>query len=62
LRSYPPEESIKGIVELLLRYLPQSESFPDPFGLDVNNGGRIPDGFNEKVAKRFLVPLALASV
>lgn len=52
---YAPKENIKEIVELLLRYLPQSEPFPDPFGLNVNNEGRIPDGFNEKVAKTFPV-------
>ena len=38
-----------------MRYFPQSEPFPDPFGLDVYNEGRIPDGFNEKVAKTFTV-------
>jgi diphosphomevalonate decarboxylase len=52
---YAPKENIKEIVELLLRYFPQSVPFPDPFGLDVNNEGIIPDGFNEKVAKTFPV-------
>ncbi|KAI0272003.1 GHMP kinase [Russula aff. rugulosa BPL654] len=52
---YAPKENIKEIVELLLRYFPQSAPFPDPFGLDVKNEGIIPDGFNEKVAKAFPV-------
>jgi len=45
---YIPKENIKKIVELLLRYFPQSQPSPDP---DVDNEGRLPDGFNEKVAK-----------
>jgi len=52
---YAPKENIKEIVELLLGYFPQSQPFPDPFGLDVYNEGRVPDGFNEKVAKKFPV-------
>jgi diphosphomevalonate decarboxylase len=52
---YAPKENVKEIVELLLRYFPQSAPFPDPFGLHVNNEGRLPDGFNEKVAKGFPV-------
>jgi diphosphomevalonate decarboxylase len=52
---YAPKENIKEIVELLLGYFPQSEPFPDPFSLNVNNQGRLPDGFNEKVAKPFPV-------
>lgn len=53
---YAPKENIKEIVELLLRYFPQSEPFADPFSLGVDNLGSLPDGFNEKVAKTF--PLA----
>lgn len=52
---YAPKENVKEIVELLLRYFPQSQPFPDPFGLDVDNQGKLPDGFNEKVAKAFPV-------
>jgi diphosphomevalonate decarboxylase len=52
---YAPKENIKEIVELLLRYFPQAEPFPDPFALDVENEGRLPAGFNEKVAKPFPV-------
>ena len=43
------------IVELLLRYFPHSQPFQDPFWLDVDNEGRLPNGFNEKVAKGFPV-------
>ena len=43
--------NVKEIVELLFRYFPRSEPFPDSFGLHVDNEGRMPDGFNEKVAK-----------
>ncbi|KAH9978734.1 Diphosphomevalonate decarboxylase [Lactifluus volemus] len=52
---YAPKENIKEIVELLLRYFPQAVPFPDPFALDVDNEGRLPSGFNEKVAKPFPV-------
>ncbi|KAI9459096.1 GHMP kinase [Russula earlei] len=52
---YAPKENIKEIVELLLRYFPQAQPFPDPFALHVDNQGSIPDGFNEKVAKPFPV-------
>lgn len=52
---YAPKENVKEIVELLLRYFPQTQPFPDPFALDVNNEGRLPAGFNEKVAKPFPV-------
>ena len=50
---YAPKENVKEIVELLLRYFPQTGPFPDPFALGVDNQGRLPDGFNEKVAKPF---------
>lgn len=39
----------------MLRYSSQSEPFPDPFGVSVNNEGRMPDDFNEKVVKTFPV-------
>ncbi|KAH9083573.1 GHMP kinase [Lactarius deliciosus] len=52
---YAPKENIKEIAELLLRYFPQAEPFTDPFSLGVDNHGRLPDGFNEKVAKTFPV-------
>jgi diphosphomevalonate decarboxylase len=52
---YAPKENVKEIAELLLRYFPQSEPFPDRFALGVDNQGRLPDGFNEKVAKPFPV-------
>ncbi len=50
---YAPKENIKEIVELLLRYFPQAEPFPDTFSLGVDKDGRLPGGFNEKVAKTF---------
>jgi hypothetical protein len=34
----------------LLRYFPKSQPFPNPFGIDADEG-RLPDDFNEKVAK-----------
>lgn len=52
---YAPKENVKEIVELLLRYFPQTVPFPDPFALGVDGQGRLPDGFNEKVAKPFPV-------
>lgn len=52
---YAPKENVKEIAELLLRYFPQTEPFPDTFALGVDNQGRLPDGFNEKVAKPFPV-------
>ncbi|KAI0305618.1 Diphosphomevalonate decarboxylase [Multifurca ochricompacta] len=52
---YAPKENIKEIVELLLHYFPQAEPFADPFALGVDKQGKLPDGFNEKVAKSFPV-------
>jgi len=52
---YAPKENIKEIVELLLRYFPQAQPFPDPFALGVDDKGVLPNGFNEKVAKPFPV-------
>ena len=52
---YASKENIKEIAELLLRYFPQAEPFADRFSLGVDNNGRLPDGFNEKVAKTFPV-------
>ncbi len=52
---YAPKENVKEVIELLLRYFPQAGPFADPFSLDVDNHGRLPDGFNEKVAKTFPV-------
>ena len=56
---YTLKENVKEIVELIVKYFPQKEgSFKDVFGLftngDVAKGqGRVVDGFNEAVAKKF---------
>ncbi|THH12460.1 hypothetical protein EW146_g7671 [Bondarzewia mesenterica] len=53
---YAPKENIKEIVELIVNYFPQAEPFKDPFGLFGNTGvteGRVVDGFNSAVAKKF---------
>ncbi|KAF8070085.1 GHMP kinase [Lyophyllum atratum] len=58
---YTPKENVKEIVELVVKYFPQREgSFKDVFGLfggaDVaGNQGKVVEGFNEAVAKKFEV-------
>lgn len=51
---YAPRENIKEIIELIVSYFPQ-ESFNDPFQLFGGAAveGRLVDGFNSAVAKRF---------
>jgi diphosphomevalonate decarboxylase len=56
---YALEKNVKEIASLILAYFPQSPGeFKDVFGLfgetgDVNAFARVPDGFNEAVAKKF---------
>ncbi|CCL99644.1 uncharacterized protein FIBRA_01664 [Fibroporia radiculosa] len=52
---YAPEENLKEIVELIVRYFPQADTFKDPFGLFGAAGvrGKVVEGFNEAVAKPF---------
>jgi diphosphomevalonate decarboxylase len=58
---YTLEKNVKEIASLILAYFPQKPSdFKDVFGLfgenaakDINASAKVPDGFNEAVAKRF---------
>jgi diphosphomevalonate decarboxylase len=58
---YTLKENVKEIIEMVVSYFPQQKaSFKDVFGLfggeDVASGeGKVIDGFNEAVAKRFEV-------
>ncbi|TFY78866.1 hypothetical protein EWM64_g5147 [Hericium alpestre] len=54
---YTPKENIKEIVELIVSYFPQAEAFKDPFGLFGAAGaqGKLVEGFNPAVAKKFEV-------
>ncbi|THH13148.1 hypothetical protein EW146_g7039 [Bondarzewia mesenterica] len=55
---YAPKENLKEIVELIVSYFPQAEPFKDPFGLFGTAGvgdGKVVDGFNVNVAKKFEV-------
>ncbi|KAF9010748.1 Diphosphomevalonate decarboxylase [Cyathus striatus] len=54
---YAPKENIKEIIELIAGYFPQAPgSFKDPFGLFAQGlQGKLPEGFNENVAKRWEV-------
>ncbi|KAG5639023.1 hypothetical protein H0H81_007636 [Sphagnurus paluster] len=58
---YTLKENVKEIIELIVRYFPQAVgSFKDVFGLfggvDVaQTGGKLVEGFNEAVAKKFEV-------
>ncbi|EUC58622.1 diphosphomevalonate decarboxylase [Rhizoctonia solani AG-3 Rhs1AP] len=51
---YAPKENLKEIVNLIVRYFPQSQSFADPFGVfgagEVVGGLDLPEGFNAAVA------------
>ncbi|KAF8445003.1 Diphosphomevalonate decarboxylase [Boletus edulis BED1] len=53
---YAPRENMKEIIELIVSYFPQ-ESFNDPFQLfgSAPVQGRLMDGFNEGVSKRFAI-------
>jgi len=53
---YAPKGNIKEVVELIIKYFPQSVPFKDPFGLFGAAGageGKIVKGFNPAVAKPF---------
>jgi diphosphomevalonate decarboxylase len=56
---YTLKDNVKEIVEFIIKYFPQKEgSFKDVFGLfpgqDITTSqGRVIDGFNEAVAKKF---------
>ena len=54
---YTPKETVKEIVEMIVKYFPQAEPFKDPFGLFGTQGvtGSVVDGFNAAVAKEFPV-------
>lgn len=52
---YAPEENIKEIVSLIVKYFPQNQPFKDPFGLFKGEqpSAGLPEGFNPNVAKTF---------
>lgn len=53
---YAPEANMKEIVQLVLKFFPQSSGFKDVLGLFGAEGageGKLPEGFNEKVAAIF---------
>lgn len=53
---YAPAQNMKEIISLITYYFPQTtDSFKDVFGLFSGTGaeGRLVDGFNENVAKKF---------
>lgn len=52
---YTLEENVKEIVELIVKFFPQSGQFRDPFGLFGKDGvqGNVVEGFNTAVAKSF---------
>lgn len=52
---YTLKENVKEIVELIVKYFPQSGQFKDPFSLFGKDGvqGKVVDGFNTAVAKPF---------
>ncbi|KAI0088130.1 Diphosphomevalonate decarboxylase [Irpex rosettiformis] len=53
---YTPKENVKEIIELIVKYFPQANTFSDPFGLFGAQGvgaGAVPEGFNTAVAKAF---------
>ncbi|KAG8688040.1 diphosphomevalonate decarboxylase, partial [Ceratobasidium sp. 394] len=54
---YAPKENIKEIVNLIVSYFPQSQSFVDPFGMfvegqEVPGELALPEGFNPTVATK----------
>lgn len=52
---YTLKENVKEIVELIVKFFPQSGQFKDPFGLFGKDGvqGNVVEGFNTAVAKPF---------
>ncbi|KAF9501701.1 Diphosphomevalonate decarboxylase [Pleurotus eryngii] len=55
---YTLQENVKEIVELIVKYFPQKDGFKDPFQLFAGGSvgeGRVVEGFNEAVAKKFEV-------
>ncbi|KAM0789653.1 hypothetical protein ACM66B_000455 [Microbotryomycetes sp. NB124-2] len=50
---YALKDDVKPILELVLRYFPQSSTFPDPFSLKPDSSAALPAGFNEKVVPVF---------
>ncbi|KAK7473114.1 diphosphomevalonate decarboxylase [Stygiomarasmius scandens] len=48
---YTEQENVKEIIEMIVKFFPQPpDSFKDPFGLQIGSG-KVPEGFNENVAK-----------
>jgi diphosphomevalonate decarboxylase len=55
---YALKENIREIADMIVTYFPQTEKFKDPFGLYVGSymgEGKLVEGFNEAVAKKFAV-------
>ncbi|KIJ60024.1 hypothetical protein HYDPIDRAFT_99556 [Hydnomerulius pinastri MD-312] len=54
---YTPQENVKEIVDMVVKYFPQAQPFKDPFGLFKGAGvqGGVVEGFNTAVAKQFEV-------
>lgn len=51
---YALKDDIKGILEVVLRYFPQTEtSFPDPFSVGASADAALPANFNERVIPVF---------
>lgn len=51
---YAPAANMKEIIELIQYYFPQTpDSFKDVFGIQPHAQGKLVEGFNENVAKRF---------
>ncbi|KAL0575116.1 diphosphomevalonate decarboxylase [Marasmius crinis-equi] len=49
---YAPEENLKEIIQLIVKFFPQQAEFKDPFALFGGKlEGRVPEGFNENVTK-----------
>ena len=55
---YTLKENIREIADMIVTYFPQTEKFKDPFGLyggSYIGEGKLVEGFNEVVAKKFAV-------
>jgi diphosphomevalonate decarboxylase len=53
---YAPEQNLREIIEMIIHYFPQDKAFEDPFGLFKNSSlgdGKLVDGFNSAVAKKW---------
>ncbi|VDC07697.1 unnamed protein product [Peniophora sp. CBMAI 1063] len=53
---YAPEKNMREIIEHVVAYFPQAEAFKDPFGIFGASGvgeGKLAEGFNPNVAKKF---------